>query len=79
MTTFFQWRKWLPLFVPVFCVLSQAQQSRLTLEQAVQLALRHNRTLGIAGAEVNRSRQQYLATATQRLPQLSFLANGGEL
>ena len=79
MTTFFPWRKWLPLFVPAFCVLSQAQESRLTLAQAVQLALGHNRTLGIAGAEVNRSRQQYLAIATQRLPQLSFLANGGEL
>jgi len=54
-------------------------QERLTLEQAVQLALQHNRSLRVAGAEVARSRQQYLATATQRLPQFSFLANGGEL
>ncbi len=78
--TFLLWRKWFLVFVPVLCVYSYPQeQPRLTLEGAVQLALQHNRALAISRAEVDRSHQQYLAAATQRLPQLSFLANGGEL
>ena len=79
MTTFFPWRKWISFLAPVLCIPLHAQESRLTIEQAIQLALKHNRTLGVSGAEVARSRQQYLAAATQRLPQFSFFANGGEL
>ncbi|MBV9036776.1 MAG: TolC family protein, partial [Acidobacteriaceae bacterium] len=74
MTTFSSWRKWVWFFMLVLSSKLNAQE-RLALEQAVQLALQHNRSLRVAGAEVARSRQQYLATATQRLPQFSFLAN----
>jgi outer membrane protein len=77
-TTFFRWRKWISFSVLVLSARLYAQE-RLTVEQAVQLALQHNRSLQASGAEVVRSHRQYLAAATQQLPQFSFLANGGEL
>ncbi|MBV8707320.1 MAG: hypothetical protein JO028_09020, partial [Acidobacteriaceae bacterium] len=64
MTTFSSWRKWVWFFMLVLSSKLNAQE-RLTLEQAVQLALQHNRSLRVAEAEVARSRQQYLAAATQ--------------
>ncbi len=79
MTRISHWRKWNWFLVSLLSLPLWAQEQPLTLQEAVQLALQHNRSLQVSGAEVKRSQQQYLAAATQRLPQFSLLANGGEL
>jgi outer membrane protein len=66
------------LFIPVLAGTLRADD-RLTLQQAIAQALDHNRTVQAAAAEVTRAGYQYRAAATQRLPQFSVLANGGEL
>ena len=68
----------IPFIIGLFPFVAQAQE-RLSVEEAVELALAHNRTLQIAAHEVDRSHERYRATATQRLPQMSLLANGGQL
>ena len=55
------------------------KEEPLSLDEAVHLALQHNRTLLSANLAVSRAGEQYLAAKTQRLPQSTFLANGGEL
>ncbi len=61
-----------------FSLLLHAQE-RLTVDEAVRLALAHNRAIQIAASEVRGVHQQLLAARTQRLPQINLLANGGQL
>jgi len=61
----------------------QAQDSapapRLSLSEAIQLALVNNRSLRVAGFEVDKSKWQISETKTKRLPSLSASVLGSEL
>ncbi len=49
----------------------------LTVDEAVALALQHNRQLGIAAQEVERADQRVAAARTRRLPNLELQAMAG--
>ncbi len=66
--------------------ISQAQTSShppgvptLTLSQALDLALRHNRQIAISGLQVAQAHQQVAQARTQLLPQFDVQVRGGEL
>ena len=76
-TATFQWVSAILIFF-FFSLLLHAQE-RLTVDEAVRLALAHNRAIQIAASEVRRVHQHLLAARTQRWPQVNLLANGGQL
>ena len=62
-------------------VVAQAEASGvpvMTLDQAVTIALEHNRNVKIAALSVDASRQQLLVAKTKRLPSFSTYVFGGE-
>jgi outer membrane protein len=51
----------------------------LTLEKSIELAMAHNRSLAIAGLEIEKSKAEASQFKTKRLPTLSTTALGSEL
>jgi outer membrane protein TolC len=58
---------------------NDAQEAVLTLDEAVSLALQHNRVVKNAVLEVQKDDFQVRTARTKRLPQFQFSALGGEL
>ncbi|MCW3100807.1 MAG: hypothetical protein JWL77_6425 [Chthonomonadaceae bacterium] len=56
-----------------------APDSPLTLHQALDIALRHNRLITISGLQVEQAKQRVAQARTDLLPQLNVQAVGGEL
>lgn len=68
------------LFIcPSIVFAQQASTEVLTLEQAIELALRDNRQVKIAALEVNKSEDRLAAARTHRLPEFKFNALGSQL
>jgi outer membrane protein len=61
----------------VWC--QQAAADFLTLEQAIQLALRDNRQVKTAALELDKSEDRLAAARTRRLPEFKFNALGSQL
>ena len=59
--------------------MSLSAQERLSVEDAVRLALDHSRSLKAASLEIDRAAENVSVAKTGRLPQLSVLTIGGQL
>jgi outer membrane protein TolC len=60
------------LSLPTTALCQSAAGERLTIEQAVELALRHNRLLQPDELEVEKAAERVAIARTRRLPQFEF-------
>jgi outer membrane protein TolC len=67
------------LLCPLVSSLGLSAQELLTLDRAVELAVKNNRQVKAAALEVQKSEDQVAATRTNRLPQFQFNAFGSQL
>jgi outer membrane protein len=67
------------LLAALLCPMPAWTQQELTLDQAVSLALQHNRQIKISQFEIQKAENAAAAMRTHRLPQFQFYSMGGEL